>query len=31
MEMAYREQWKAEISEMRRVLADFEMTEQTWR
>ena len=28
MEMAYRERWKAEIAEMRRVLADFEMKEE---
>jgi uncharacterized protein YdeI (YjbR/CyaY-like superfamily) len=28
MEMAYREQWKAEIAAMQRVLADFEMTEE---
>jgi uncharacterized protein YdeI (YjbR/CyaY-like superfamily) len=28
MEMAYREQWKAEIAEMRRVLAGFAMTEE---
>src|ERR1044072_4341471 len=28
MEMAYREQWKAEIAAMRRVLADFPMTEE---
>ena len=29
MEMAYRERWKAEIAEMRRVLAGFEMKEET--
>jgi len=28
MEMAYREQWKAEIAAMRRVLADFAMKEE---
>src|SRR5215475_6918092 len=28
MEMAYRERWKAEIAEMRRVLADCAMTEE---
>src|SRR5580692_8972507 len=28
MEMAYREQWKREIAAMRRVLADFAMTEE---
>jgi uncharacterized protein YdeI (YjbR/CyaY-like superfamily) len=28
MEMAYREQWKAEIATMQRVLAEFEMTEE---
>jgi uncharacterized protein YdeI (YjbR/CyaY-like superfamily) len=28
MEMAYRERWKAEIAEMRRVLAGFAMTEE---
>src|ERR1043165_1119993 len=28
MEMAYGEQWKAEIAAMRRVLADFPMTEE---
>src|SRR6185295_14624605 len=28
MEMAYREQWEAEIEEMRRVLAGFAMTEE---
>jgi len=28
MEMAYRERWEAEIEEMRRVLAGFEMTEE---
>ena len=28
MEMAYREQWKAEIAEMRRVLAGFAMKEE---
>lgn len=28
MEMAYRERWKAEIAEMRRVLAGFEMKEE---
>src|SRR5579862_3177837 len=28
MEMAYREQWEAEISEMRRVLAGFAMKEE---
>jgi uncharacterized protein YdeI (YjbR/CyaY-like superfamily) len=28
MEMAYREQWEAEIAAMRRVLADFTMTEE---
>src|SRR4051812_47611692 len=28
MEMAYREQWKAEIAAMRRVLADLAMTEE---
>lgn len=28
MEMAYREQWRAEIAEMRRVLADLEMKEE---
>jgi uncharacterized protein YdeI (YjbR/CyaY-like superfamily) len=28
MEMAYRERWKAEIAEMRRVLADFPMKEE---
>jgi uncharacterized protein YdeI (YjbR/CyaY-like superfamily) len=28
MEMAYRERWKAEIAEMRRVLAGLEMTEE---
>src|SRR3954468_2133099 len=28
MEMAYREQWKAEIAAMRRVLAGFAMTEE---
>lgn len=27
MEMAYRERWEAEIAAMRRVLADFAMTE----
>ena len=28
MEMAYRDQWKAEIAAMRRVLADFPLTEE---
>ena len=28
MEMAYRERWEAEIAEMRRVLAGFDMTEE---
>ena len=28
MEMAYRERWEAEVQEMRRVLAGFEMTEE---
>jgi uncharacterized protein YdeI (YjbR/CyaY-like superfamily) len=28
MEMAYREQWKAEIAQMRRILAGFEMKEE---
>src|SRR5690348_15110333 len=28
MEMAYRDQWKAEIAEMRRVLAGFDMKEE---
>jgi len=28
MEMAYRERWKAEIAEMRRVLAGFAMKEE---
>src|SRR5918911_596167 len=28
MEMAYRERWEAEIAEMRRVLAGFEMKEE---
>ena len=28
MEMVYRERWEAEIAEMRRVLADFEMQEE---
>src|SRR5499427_2168208 len=28
MKMAYRKQWKAEIAEMRRVLAGFSMTEE---
>jgi uncharacterized protein YdeI (YjbR/CyaY-like superfamily) len=30
MEMAYRERWKAEIAEMRRVLGDFAMKEE-WK
>ncbi len=28
MEMAYREQWKAEIAELQRVLAGFELEEE---